>query len=401
MRMRRWFGLIPVLLLAGACTKPQGMPTPSTDPNAVEVLITATPVMTEAGIELCPVGMNGKCPGIILEGDLAPEFFQPVAQHPPVIRIQGSYDGARLIPTTPAVRISPHPPFGLGSFASLCPGMTGTGGPNPYVENLTSYTQSVPDTFAAMWWDQNTSVMTVWFVGDDVEGHRSAIEAALGPTDGVCVAGGARFSEADLLEAMDLLAAITDRRGDLATGGYGIYPLANRIAFNIQEIDAALRQVIANTVGERVVSSPYLEVINDTLADLPAPVSAVPGNVDLLTNRLRYGGAMDAQDQFRVGYDSALNCIYFDGSEAGPQGRTVPVWPFGYSAINDPVEIYDYDGGLIATQGTVLELGGGFVDVGFVDGNTCGAVSAWIVSDCAENPACSLSLPHSLKGPDE
>jgi hypothetical protein len=133
-------------------------------------------------------------------------------------------------------------------------------------------------------------------------------------------------------------------------------------------------------VGERVSLFAYLELINDTLAELPPPVPAIAGNVELLTNRLRYGGGMDALGQFRLGYDSDLNCIYFDGSEFG-EGRTVPVWPFGYSAINDPVEVYDYDGELIATQGSMLELGGGFVGIEFVEGDTCGAVSGWIVNN--------------------
>jgi hypothetical protein len=258
--------------------------------------------------------------------------------------------------------------------------MTGTGNPDSYIETLNSYTQGVQDVFAGMWWDQNTSVMTLWFVGDDVEGHRRAIEEATGTTDEICVSGGARFSEAELLEAMETLSVLTDSRGEpLATSGYGINTLANRIDLGLQEVDRALRSTIADAVGERVSLFPYVELINDTLADLPVPIPAVSGNVDLLTSHLRFGGGMAALGHFQVGYDSDLNCIYFDGSEIG-EGRTVPVWPFGYSAINDPVEIYDYDGQLIATQGQMLELGGGFVGVELVEGNTCGAVSAWIVS---------------------
>jgi hypothetical protein len=79
-----------------------------------------------------------------------------------------------------------------------------------------------------------------------------------------------------------------------------------------------------------------------------------------------------------VGYDSEQNCIYL--APAGEQARTVPVWPFGYSATNDPVEIFDYDGEFVAGQGHTLELGGGAVDVSLIDGNRCGAVSAWIVN---------------------
>jgi hypothetical protein len=378
--VRRWLGLLASVLLMVACGPPAATPTSTTVVEAVEVVVIATPVMTEAGVELCPPGSNGKCPGIMLEGDLAAEFFEPDGQYPAVIEVQGSYDGARLVPTAAAERISPYPPFGPSEYDSLCPGMSGTGNPDSYVESLNSYTQSVPDAYAGMWWDQTTSVMTVWFVGDDVEGHRSAIEAAIGMTEEVCVAGGARFSEAELLEAMDALSGITDSRGEpLGTSGYGINTLANHIDLTLQELDSELRSEITEAVGERVTLFPYIELVDGTLDGLPPPVPAIPGNVDLLTNPLRFGGGMAALGQFQVGYDSDLNCIYFDGSEFG-EGRTVPVWPFGYSAINDPVEIYDFDGGLIATQGQMLELGGGFAAVGLIEGNTCGARSAWVVS---------------------
>ncbi|HEX5672090.1 MAG TPA: hypothetical protein VFY46_05145, partial [Acidimicrobiia bacterium] len=370
---------LPALFVLLACSQPATTTASTAGEGAVDVIVTATPVVTDAGVELCPPGMTGKCPGIILDGDLAPEFFEPDGQNPPVITLQGLYNGSRLVPTGEASRLSPYPPFGPTEYASLCPGMRGSGNPDTYAESLTSYTQSVPDAFAGMWWDQGTSVMTLWFVGDDVEGHREAIEAVTGTTDEVCVAGGARFSEAELLDAMDLLAGISEGQSDLATAGYGINTLTNRIDLSVQEIDAALRQEIADTVGERVVLFPYLEMVSGTLSDLPPAIPAVPGNVDILTNRLRYGGGMDALGQFRLGYDSDLNCIYLDGSEIG-EGRTVPVWPFGYSAINDPVEVYDYDGELIATQGSMLELGGGFVGAEFVEGDTCGAVSAWIVN---------------------
>jgi hypothetical protein len=34
----------------------------------------------------------------------------------------------------------------------------------------------------------------------------------------------------------------------------------------------------------------------------------------------------------------------------------------------------------VVTEGESIELGGGFVGVDFVDGNTCGADGAWIVN---------------------
>ncbi len=81
---------------------------------------------------------------------------------------------------------------------------------------------------------------------------------------------------------------------------------------------------------------------------------------------------------FTLNYDADMNCVYF--SEPGSTDRIVPVWPFGYSATSDPMNLYDYDGGLVAVAGDQLELGGGNVGTGMVEGNTCGANSAWIVN---------------------
>jgi hypothetical protein len=113
---------------------------------------------------------------------------------------------------------------------------------------------------------------------------------------------------------------------------------------------------------------------------LPEPIFAVEGDVDILTSRVRSGGGMAALGVFELRYDPELNCVYFPGSEEGDEGRTVPVWPFGYSATSDPMTAYDYDGNPVVSDGDTIDLGGGFVGIEFVDGNTCGADSVWIVS---------------------
>lgn len=42
--------------------------------------------------------------------------------------------------------------------------------------------------------------------------------------------------------------------------------------------------------------------------------------------------------------------------------------------------VYDYDGNPLAGEGDTLELGGSFVGVELIEGNTCGADGAWIVN---------------------
>jgi hypothetical protein len=361
-----------LLMFAAACAPSVSEST--TAPVGVEVMVTATPVRSGDQVELCPPGMAERCPGIFWEGGEEPP---PAGQ---VITVRGEYDGSRLLGSGPAEAVDRYPPLEPGDFSTRCPDLEGGGSPDTIATAVTDYTVTVPESFAGMWWDERAQVMTIWMVGTDFDDHRSAIIEAAGRR-GVCVIGGARFSEVDLLEASQILSSYRDSRGrPLSTPGFGIDVVDNRIELVVQEIDQATRQDLVSQLGERVAIYPYLEVLDQELAALPAPRPVVAGNVDLLTSSLRYGGGMDALGRFVVGYDSERNCIYFEGNEASGQGRTVPVWPFGYSATNDPVEIFDYDGGFVAGQGQALELGGGFADVSLIEGETCGAVSGWIVN---------------------
>jgi hypothetical protein len=85
---------------------------------------------------------------------------------------------------------------------------------------------------------------------------------------------------------------------------------------------------------------------------------------------------MAALGRFTVHYDAALRCVYLENSVGG---RFLPVWPFGFWATKSPMRIFDYDGNVVAATGTMLEFGGGMVDIAHVRAeNTCGAKSAWI-----------------------
>jgi len=58
-------------------------------------------------------------------------------------------------------------------------------------------------------------------------------------------------------------------------------------------------------------------------------------DIELLTQPTRGGGGMDALGTFEVAFDANLNCVYFpgDGDVAPDEGRTAPIWPFGYPPI--------------------------------------------------------------------
>ena len=363
---------------------------PSSDPTTptsvaprpgVTVVITATAVeQPDGSIELCPPGMTGPCPGVILEGEIDPDLVSS-EQNPVVVQVTGSYDGRSVMASSAPSPVD-YPPLAEVEFASLCPDLQGTPALNPddtLVQEVTNYSLGQTD-YAAMWWDRDSAVLTVWFKGDDVTAHQEGIEQIAGD-EPICVAGGARFSEKELLEASELINGFEDsRRLPLATFGYGVGGVSNRIDLPLEELDRETRDALTELVGDRVVPYPYLYLPEASLADLPAPIPVVAGEVDILTSRVRLGGGMSALGQFTIGYDAELNCVYFPGDENGAGGRTVPVWPFGYSATSSPLTVYDYDGNVLAGEGDQIELGGGHVDATFVDGNTCGATGAWIVN---------------------
>ena len=365
--------------LPGETTTPTTTAVPQGD--GVAVVVTATAVeQPDGSVELCPPGMTGACPGIVLDGEIDPDLVAS-EENPVVVEVTGRYDGRSLLASSAPVQVeySANAPV---EFDSLCPDLQGTSRINPdetLIQAITDYAGGQPD-YAAMWWDRNSAALTVWFKGDDVSAHQEAIGRMAGD-EPICVAGGARFSETELLEASELLNGFVDSRGfPLATSGYGLGGRENRIDLPVEEMDAETRDALAELVGERVIPHPYIYMLDAPLAELPEPVPTVEGDVEILTSRTRFGGGMAALGLFTVAYDAELNCIYFPGDEGGGDRRTVPVWPFGYSATSSPLTIYDYDGNLVAGKGDEIELGGGHVEVGFVQGNTCEAAGAWIVN---------------------
>jgi hypothetical protein len=350
---------------------------PTTD--GVAVIVTATPVeQPDGSVELCPPGRSGPCPGIALAGEIDHEMLTTEGT-PTVVQVSGVYDGRSLTPSSDPIAID-YPPIAEPDFSSLCPDLHGTASVNPDEDLQTSigtYIEQQPD-FAEMWWDRESAILTIWFKGEDVKAHRTAIES-LAEGEPVCVAGGADFSLAELLEASNLIQSFRDSRGQpLATGGYGVGGLENRIDLAVEEIDVATRIALTELVGERVVLYPFIELIEADLSALPPPKPAIEGDVDILTSDVRNAGGMAALGHFTLSYDLDLNCVYF--GDPGSDERIVPVWPFGYSATNDPMTVYDYDGNPVAGEGDEIELGGGNVGLSGIEGETCGATSSWIVS---------------------
>ena len=342
------------------------------------VPVKATGVLSsrvDGTLEICP-GQGDTCAGIRLTGDIASPDTDP-----PVIQVTGWYDGAELSVTTS--EIPDLSPFAETDFSTPCEGLNGTASvnpPNDPFEAIVAYTETIPERFAGMWWDRASAVMTVWLVGSDLEEHRLAIEEAAGNNLTVCVTGDADFTEADLLDIQQRIHDIIDLQ-TTAMWATSVDTLTNRVEVMMEYLDGPTRKAVSDHFGNAVVFHAFLEILEGTIADLPDPVPARPGDVELLTQSNRAGGGMEALGTFEVEFDEELHFVYFPGDEFSADGssRIVPVWPFGYTAESNPLRIYDQAGELLAEEGDTIQMGGGFVE-NVTDQELCGSGGAWIMS---------------------
>jgi hypothetical protein len=374
--MSRFLAPLALVVALAACGDPGLVDDPVTTmpsrpEGAVRVVITGTPAPNPSGgLELCPPGQTGECAGIAVDGELV---LPPGAA---IVRVEGWYDGAALIPTGPAAPAG-FPGSTTDDYTTPCEEMRDGGfRDNPradVADAVAAYVAAVPDRYAGTWWDNANGVLTVWMVGDVAGADRVALEAL---SDEICVVGGATYSEAELLTVFDDLPPLLDEYGT-RWSGMSLDTLANRVGVYAEEVDRAVLAAIEARFGDRVSVGAFLEMTEGSLADLPGAVAARPGTVPLVTSDLRAGAGMDALGTFPLQYDTDLGCVYL----GDPDERVLPVWPFGYTADGSPVVIYDQDGTEVAREGDVLEMGGGFGSVAaYPASDRCGADEAWIVN---------------------
>jgi hypothetical protein len=294
-----------------------------------------------------------------------------------VFRITGRYDGARLVATG-----SPGPADWPGlvepDFTTPCSDLVGAGftlgPPESAMAAINEYLATITERYAGLWWDAGNSVLNIWLVGGSVNEDRMALEELAQGTS-ICVIGGAVHSEAELLQIQAELATRLDP--DLYPPWYSaVNTLGNRVEVVVEVIDPSARL----RLPEGVVAGAFIEILEGSVADLPPHVPVRPGDVDLVTSPTRAPGGMNALGSFETHWDPDLLCVFLSGGGPG-QGRTLPVWPFGYSADSNPLRIYDFDGEEVSGEGGVIEVGGGYTGVeNLASGNACGADSAWIMN---------------------
>jgi hypothetical protein len=374
--MSRLLAPLALVVALAACGDPglggDPAPAPPERPEgAVAVAITGTPARTADGrLELCPPGLGGDCAGVPVDGAL------DLPADATVVRVEGWYDGASLVPTGPAVPTG-FPGSTTVDYTTPCEEMRdGAFRDNPradVADAVAAYVAAIPDRYAGTWWDHANGVLTVWMVGDVDGADRVTLEAL---SDEICVVGGASYSEAELLTVFDDLPPLLDEYG-VRWSGMSLDTLANRVGVYAEEVDRAVLAAIDARFGDRVSVGAFLEMTEGSLADLPGAVAARPGTIALVTSDLRAGAGMSALGTFPLQYDTDLGCVYL----GDPDERVLPVWPFGYTADGSPVVVYDQDGTEVAREGDVLEMGGGFGSVAtYSASDRCGADEAWIVN---------------------
>ncbi|CAN0459249.1 unnamed protein product, partial [Phaeothamnion confervicola] len=156
--------------------------------------------------------------------------------------------------------------------------------------------------------------------------------------------------------------------------------IGNRVPVPVEALDPAGRAELDAIPG--VVAAPFIELIDRPLSDLPAWRSALPGTIDLITASSRSNGGMTALGTFTLQYDAEANCLFYDEES----GRATIVWPFGFTAslVDGVATVFAPNGGVVATAGVEVQMGGGWVgDAPLTDvlgDNRCGATNVFVAN---------------------
>ena len=362
-----------VAAMLAACTEHGGGRQLATDERGVAVVITGR--MTEDG--MCP-WMLEACAAIAVQGDVE----LPVVAAGQMLSLSGWYDGRRLL--VEDAEVLQAPTVGV-DFTSMCPQMHNDGGSEAMatvlqvLDGADPRGEGHPDV-AAVWWDDRSQVITVWFARN-MEQHRPALEAAAAPAE-ICLVDGAPYSDRELRSQRERVRDLVDAGEVVLDGGSGVG--RDRVDVALDVLDQAGREALADLPAVRAIG--FIELLDRPLDDLPPYRGVRNGTVDVLTDTNRPTEFMAALFEGFLRYDPDLNCLYLDDG-GGAGDRMAVIWPLGTVAAPDGsgrVTVYTANGGLVASDGDRIALGGGTVDVerlierGSVIGtNTCGASEAW------------------------
>jgi hypothetical protein len=304
--------VIALLFLVAACgeqlsTQPAA-PSPSRGVTAapadgVVVVLTGAPVVAEDGtVEWCPpvivepagntvdqdvrdadvsesvgpdycVGHHRNIPVTGLSTGAIDAFDQSVGW-----RVEGIYDGVAVRATGEPKPVEPVE-YADPDYTTPCTNLRGQPSdastePHPLQIDVAvrgavnRYLATIPDRYAAQWWDRENSVLNFLLTGDDMTDHRAALQKAVGNRARVCVVGGARWSYAELRRARRRASDITYEEG-MGPISNGLNSLANRVELDVECSDEATIDRIEREAGDNaVLVRPFLTVRDGTLDGL-------------------------------------------------------------------------------------------------------------------------------------
>jgi hypothetical protein len=374
--------LIAFAVLIAACGQqavtPSAASSPepaSASPSGVVAVLTGVPLVANDGtVEWCPGMASDGCAGIEVTG-LSQEAIDAFGDPQQAWQIEGNYDGQTLAATGPPqpVQLMREPDF-VTPCEDLRGGRSAGNMDGTAADAVAQYVATIRDRYAGEWWDSEHGVLTVLLTGDDVADHRAALDEAVGDRGTVCVVGGARYSYAELEQAQQRAMDIAHDAG-MGMWGSGIDTVGNRVDLDVEQSDEPARERIRQALGDAVRIHAFLALRDATLAELPK--TPARGDVELRTADTRGGGGMDALTYFTLRFDTERRCFYGEDQLGERMGL---IWPFGYYATSDPLQVFDQDGALIAREGDRLESGGGGAGRPGEVPKVCGAASVWIMN---------------------
>jgi hypothetical protein len=339
------------------------------------VVITGTFARRDDGVEICPGTHVAACAGIRVQGTIDEQWLSRPGQVS-VWRVAGVYDGSVLVLEGAAQAT----PLGRApDYRNPCPEyqralVARERAPNADERSMSGVQEFVgahAPRVAGHWWDAERQTIVVWVTGDPTELQKSL--RARAPSARICVKGHAEYSEQQLEAARARADAILAENA-IAWSSSSLDVVENRVVYQAEAVDSETLARLAAETGRAVRVVAFIEARDRRAAALPTPPPR--GDVELVTQTMRSAASMMALGKFSIHYDAELRCVYLKGQD---ERRVLPVWPFGFWATSDPLQVFDYDGNVVAQAGVQLDFGGGNVDLQHVaTKNACGSQAAFV-----------------------
>jgi hypothetical protein len=340
------------------------------------IIIEGRDATGKPALEICPRERIEPCPGVILQGTIAPEHISKPGRITRA-RARGSYDGDRLVVHSVESLGPAERDHGVDAFRNPCleyqsPKPGPVNGSQSIADLTHRLNTEYEDRVAGIVWDRPRKTLTVRLTGD-ISGLREKLN--IKPDDRVCLVGGSPRAMKNAAELVNELGNRMRQTEALFVGG-GVNAVSGAIEMSFEALDRQTRALLEKEVGRGANLHAFIELTDASLSEMPLPTSA--GALPLATGTARSESAMmQALGRFELHVDERARCVYLADHA---QQRLMPILPFGYRVEDDPLRLVDFDGNVVATGGKVVDWGGG--NTGAPSGSfakyACGADRTWI-----------------------